>query len=81
MSRAHVPPDELKTGQLWTAALEDDAGWHKLVVVLAPHPSVAGQEMVLIAPVDTVFDDATSTDLIVELGPRRHRSSPGSVNG
>ena len=58
VSRAHVPPDELKTGQLWTAALEGDAGWHELVGGARSAPLRPGQDMVLIAPVDTAFDDA-----------------------
>jgi hypothetical protein len=58
---------------LWTAALEDAPGWRELVVVLAPQPSVGGREMVLIAPVDTAFDDATSTDVIIDESPLGYR--------
>jgi hypothetical protein len=66
-------PQDLKTGQLWTAAPEHETGWRELVVVLAPQPAVDGHEMVLIAPVDTSFDDATSTDLIVDESPLGYR--------
>ena len=68
-----LSPRELKTGQLWTATLEGQPDWREIVVVLAPQPAVDSQEMVLIAPVDTAFDDATSTDLIVNDSPLGYR--------
>jgi hypothetical protein len=66
-------PQDLKTGQLWTAGPEHETGWRELVVVLAPQPAVDGHEMVLVAPVDTAFDDAISTDLIVNESPLGYR--------
>lgn len=68
-----VPPEELKTGQVWAAALEGRPDWREIVVVLAPQPAVDDQELVLIAPVDTEFDDATSSDLIVDDSPLGYR--------
>jgi hypothetical protein len=68
-----IPPEELKTGQLWTATLEGRPEWREIVVVLAPQPAADDQELVLVAPVDTAFDDATSSDLIVDDSPLGYR--------
>lgn len=62
-------PAELRTGQIWTAVPENQPGVREVVVVLARQPAVDDQELVLIAPVDTSLDDATSTDLIVDRSP------------
>jgi hypothetical protein len=70
---SELTPEDLKTGQLWTAALEGRPDWREIVVVLAPQPAVDDQELVLIAPVDTEFDDATSSDLIVDDSPLGYR--------
>lgn len=66
-------PAELSTGQIWTAVPEDQRDVRELVVVLARQPAVDDQELVLVAPVDTGIDDATSTDLIVDRSPLGYR--------
>ena len=68
-----LPPQELKTGQLWSATLDNRPDWREIIVVLAPQPAVDEHDMVLIAPVDTAFDDATNTDLIVDDSPLGYR--------
>lgn len=66
-------PAELRTGQIWTAVPENQPDVREVVVVLARQSAVDGQGLVLIAPVDTCLDNATSTDLIADGSPLGYR--------
>jgi hypothetical protein len=66
-------PAELTTGQIWTAVPENQSDVREVVVVLARQAAVDNEELVLIAPVDTCLDNATSTDLIVDRSPLGYR--------
>ena len=70
---AQPPPEELKTGQVWSATVENQPGRREIVVVLANQPPVDDNDMVLVAPVDDAFEDATDADLIVGDSPLGYR--------
>lgn len=59
-------PEELRTGQLWTAAPDPGGASHEVVVVIGRAP---GGDLVIVAPTSTALEQAGESDLIVEDSP------------
>src|SRR4051794_39070561 len=62
----HAVPDDIRTGQLWTASVDGDAQDREVVVVIGRAPA---NGMVIVAPTSTTLDQAGDSDLIVDGSP------------
>jgi hypothetical protein len=65
---AQHPPENLATGQVWTAIASENAEEREIVVVIG-RPGGRQDDLVIVAPTATALEEAAESDLIVTSSP------------